>query len=242
MRKVYLIAVVCALIAGFATFLFAKELSEKSSFLDAQKATVITAVAEVPQNTTITQENFAQYFTTSEIVSSYVLKDAITNTADAVNTVTRQTLYPGEQLTLNKLITSESDDATLSLTLPDGYVAYPISAAGTESADGYISIGDKVDVYVFSGNTARIPLSNLEVLRVSNKAANVTAETDGTEINEYSTLTLIVTEQQALDLMEIENGGENFKLVLKPRVSGSVTEKLDKEKNNNENAAYAAVE
>jgi hypothetical protein len=37
MKKVYLIAVIVALIAGFATFLFANELSERSSFMDAKK-------------------------------------------------------------------------------------------------------------------------------------------------------------------------------------------------------------
>lgn len=227
MKKVYLIAVVCALIAGFATFLFANELSEKSSYLDAEKVSVVTAIAAVPQNTTITIDNFSQYFEVKEVISSYVLPEAITDSNEALNTVTRQAIYPGEQLTKNKLITSESDDATLSLTLPTGYVAYPIAAAGVNSADGYIAVGDKVDVYVYSGNSVSVPLSNLEVLKVSSYAANETAETDGTKITEYSTLTLIVTEEQAVQLMEIEKGSNSYKLVLKPRVSGSVLDKAE---------------
>lgn len=224
MKKVYLIAVICALIAGFATFLFATEISQKSSYVDAQKVPVVTAITQVPQNTTITAENFSQFFEVREVVASYALEGAISNSNDALDAITRQTLFAGEQLTTNKLITAESDDATLSLVLPDGYVAYPIVAGGTNAADGYISVGDKVDVYVYIGNTVSIPLSDLEVLKVSNYAANATAETDGSKIMDYSTLTLIVTEEQAQELMQIEKGANTYKLVLKPRVSsgGSV--------------------
>jgi Flp pilus assembly protein CpaB len=214
MKKVYLIAVIVALIAGFATFLFANELSERSSFMDAKKTTVVTAIADVPQNVTITADNFATYFAEQEYIDSYVLNGAITSGQDALNTVTRYAVFRGEQLTSNKLITSDSEDATLSLTIPEGYVAYPIAASGTNAADGYIAVGDKVDIYVYQGMT------NLEVFKVSNNTANKTAEANNSEITDYSTLTFIVTEAQAQQLFEIENGGAKYKLVLKPRVSG----------------------
>ena len=220
MKKVYLIAVIVALIAGFATFLFANELSERSSFTDAKKTTVVTAIADVPQNVTITADNFATYFAEQEYIDSYVLNGAITSGQDALNTVTRYAVFKGEQLTSNKLITSDSEDATLSLTIPEGYVAYPIAASGTNAADGYIAVGDKVDIYVYQGMTTTIPMSNLEVFKVSNNTANKTAEANNSEITDYSTLTFIVTEAQAQQLFEIENGGARYKLVLKPRVSG----------------------
>ncbi len=247
MKKVYLVAVVFALVAGFATFLFANEISERASYADAKKVTVVTAITDVPQNTTITQDNYATYFADSEVVSDYVLKGAVTDSAMPIGTVTRQTVYAGEQLTENKLITADSDDATLSLTIPDGYVAYPISGGGVKAADGYISIGDKVDVYTFSGSTTTIPLKDLEVLRVSTNSANVDAENNGTEITEYSTLTLVVTEEQAVALMDIENGDKEYKLVLKPRVGGSVMEKqktatTDKSKSDENTGDYQQVD
>ena len=48
MKKVYLIAIVFALIAGFATFMFASDISEKLSYKDANKVTVYVAKQEVP--------------------------------------------------------------------------------------------------------------------------------------------------------------------------------------------------
>lgn len=219
MKKVYLIAVVFALIAGFATFLFASELSEKISYQDAEKKTVAVAIVDIPANTTINSENFATYFEMKDVISTYALDGAVENSSKAIDTITRQQIFKGEQLTENKLITADSDDATLSLTLPSGYVAYPIKASGTNGGDGFFAVGDKVDIYLYNGATTDVPLSNLEVLVVSTKADNDTAETDGTSINSYSTITLLVTEEQARILSEIEYSGAKYKLVLKPRVA-----------------------
>lgn len=219
MKKVYLIAVVFALIAGFATFLFASELSERISYQDAEKKTVAVAIVDIPANTTINAENFATYFEMRDVISTYALDGAIVNSSKAIDTITRQQIFKGEQLTENKLITADSDDATLSLTLPSGYVAYPIKASGTNGGDGFFAVGDKVDIYLYNGATTDVPLSNLEVLVVSTKADNDTAETDGTSINSYSTITLLVTEEQARILSEIEYSGAKYKLVLKPRVA-----------------------
>ena len=160
MKKVYLIAIVFALIAGFATFMFASDISEKLSYKDANKVTVYVAKQEVPANSTISTENFDTYFEAKEIVSDYKLSDALTNTAESNNAITRQTLYKGEQLTKSKLITSDSSDATLSLKIPDGCVTYSITASGTNSGDGYFAPGDKVDIYVYNGAQTQIPLKN----------------------------------------------------------------------------------
>ena len=233
MKKVYLIAIVFALIAGFATFMFASDISEKLSDKDAKQ--------EVPANSTISTENFDTYFEAKEIVSDYKLSDALTNTAESNNAITRQTLYKGEQLTKSKLITSDSSDATLSLKIPDGCVTYSITASGTNSGDGYFAPGDKVDIYVYNGAQTQIPLKNLEILMVSSKADNDTAETDGKTINSYSTLTLLVTQAQAEKLMSIEYGGSKYKLVLKPRAVDSTQDKIGN-KNNSTTTANNSVD
>ncbi len=222
MKKVYLIAVVFALIAGFATFMFAKELSDKASYVDAQKKSVVVAIKDVPKSTTITAENFVEFFKVQDVVESYCLPNAIQSQDDAMNIVIRQDLYTGEQLTTKKIITKDSKEATLSLVLPDGYVAYPVSAGGTQAADGFIAVGDKVDFYVYEGNQATVPLSDLEVLKVSNRAVNRDAQANNTEIVDYSSITLIVTEEQAEQIMQIENSGSKYKLVLKPRSASNI--------------------
>ncbi len=236
MKKVYLIAVVFALIAGFATFLFASELSDRISYQDAEKKTVAVALVDVPANTTINAENFGTYFEMKDVVSSYALDGAVVDSSKVIGTITRQQIFKGEQLTSKKLITADSDDATLSLTLPSGYVAYPIKASGTNGGDGFFAVGDKVDVYLFNGAKTDVPLSNLEVLVVSTKSDNDTAESDGKSINSYSTITLLVTEEQAKVLNEIESSNAKYKFVLKPRVAN-----LDDIKDNSGEQTTAAA-
>ena len=222
MKIVYLIAVIVALVAGFSTFMFAKELSDKASFVDAQKKSVVVAIKDVPKSTTVTSENFVEFFKVKDVIESYCLPGAIQSQEAAMNIVVSQDIYAGEQLTAKKIINKDSDKATLSLGLPSGYVAYPVSAGGVQAADGFISVGDKVDFYVYQGNQATIPLQDLEVLKVSTKAVNSDAQVNNYEINDYSSITLIVTEAQAAQIMEIENSGSKYKLVLKPRSASNI--------------------
>ena len=60
MKKVYLIAVIFALIAGFATYFFATEIDKKTTIKDADTVAVIVPVADMPKNSTITEEMFAE--------------------------------------------------------------------------------------------------------------------------------------------------------------------------------------
>ena len=60
MKKVYLIAVVFALVAGFATYFFASEIDKKSTFKDAEMVTVFVPVADMDRNVTITEDMFLE--------------------------------------------------------------------------------------------------------------------------------------------------------------------------------------
>lgn len=116
----------------------------------------------------------------------------------------------------------------LSLKLPKGRVAYSFNAASVIGADGYISEGDKVDVLVYDGvsQKSRIAYKNLDILRVSTATASKTASESGKTVTDYNTLTVSVTEKQALKLYKIENEN-SFKLVLKHRENVVTTQKAD---------------
>lgn len=227
MKKVYLIAVVFALIAGFATYFFASEIDKKTTIKDADTVEVIVPVNDISQNSSITEEMFAEdagIFTKKTVVAADVNTETVVTKQDQlIGKVTIDPLYAGEPINIKRIEDLGGADVALSLKLPKGKVAYSFNAASVTSVDGYINEGDKVDVLVYDGNKkkSKVAYKNLPILRVSTATASKNASASGTTLTEYSTLTVVVTEKQALALYKIENES-TFKLVLKHRNNAPV--------------------
>lgn len=222
MKKVYLIAVVIALIAGFATYYFATEINKKTTIKDADTITVYVPVEDMDQNITITEDMFAEdatTFTTKTILADdTVVEDVVTSQEQLVDMVTVDKLYAGEPINSKRLQSIDGADVALSLKLPKGKVAYSFSAGSVTSVDGYINEGDTVDVLVYDGTKQKstVKYKDLKILRVSTATASINASKSGTTLTEYSTLTVEVTEKEALQLYDIENQG-GYKLILNHR-------------------------
>ena len=230
MKKVYLIAVIVAIIAGVATYMFATEIDSKTKFKDAEMVTVLVPTADIDKNVEITADMFEgdnPQIVTKEILAAdstdnYVKAQTdLIDDANNVHMVTVDKLYANEPINKNRLEDKNGDDVALSLKLPKGMVAYSFDAASVKSVDGYISEGDTVDVLVNKTDDAgnvktEIAYKDLKILRVSTNADNSTASQNGTKITTYSTLTVEVTKKQALKLYEIENKYD-YKLILNPR-------------------------
>lgn len=227
MKKVYLIAVVFALIAGFATYFFASEIDKKTTIKDADTVEVIVPVNDMSQNSSITEEMFAEdagIFTKKTVVAADVNTETVVTEQDQlIGKVTIDPLYAGEPINIKRIEDLGGADVALSLKLPKGKVAYSFNAGSVTSVDGYINEGDKVDVLVYDGNKkkSKVAYKNLPILRVSTATASKNASASGTTLTEYSTLTVVVTEKQALALYKIENES-TFKLVLKHRNNAPV--------------------
>lgn len=230
MKKVYLIAVIFALIAGFATYFFATEIDKKTTIKDADTVAVIVPVADMPKNSTITEDMFAEdagVFETKTVVADDVTGDVATDKEQLINQVTVDPLYANEPINTKRLESIDGSDVALSIKLPKGKVAYSFNAASVTGADGYISEGDTVDVLVYDPEkkTSKIAYKDLEILRVSTATASKTASESGKIVTDYNTLTVSVTEKQALKLYKIENES-TFKLVLKHRNNMPSTTKV----------------
>ena len=227
MKKVYLIAVVFALIAGFATYFFASEIDKKSTIKDADTVEIIVPVNDMSQNSSITEEMFAEdagVFTKKTVVAADVNTETVVTEQDQlIGKVTIDPLYAGEPINVNRVEALDGADVALSLKLPKGKVAYSFSAASVTSVDGYINEGDKVDVLVYDADAkkSKVAYKNLPIMRVSTATESKNASASGTALTEYSTLTVEVTEKQALALYKIENEN-SFKLVLKHRNNAPV--------------------
>ena len=221
MKKVYLIAVVFALLAGFATYMFATQIDKKSTIKDADTVAVVIALQDIPKNTIITDAMFAEdagYFTIkSDVVATDATPAPISDYSQIAGMITAVDIYAGEQMNEHKFISSDDENVGLSFKLSPNKVAYSFSAGSTTGVDGYICAGDTVDIIIYStdknGNSkSEVAYSNLKVIRISSASEQ---SADG-KITSYGTLTVEVTEKQALQLYKIER--ENtFKLILNSR-------------------------
>lgn len=221
MKKVYLIAVVFALIAGFATYYFASEIQSKTTIKDAKMVTVYVPSEDIPANSKITADMLqgdAPKFVQKDVVAADATDDAVKTQEDLVDKVTVDPLYAGEVVNSKRLEDIDGTNVALSLKLPEGKVAYSFAAGSVTSVDGYIREGDTVDVIVYDSDKkeSEVKYKDLKILRVSTSSANNSASANGSSITEYSTLTVEVSEDEALDLYNIENQ-HTYKLVLNHR-------------------------
>ena len=224
MKKVYLIAVVFALIAGFATYFFASEIDKKTTIKDADTVEVIVPVNDMSQNSSITEEMFAEdagIFTKKTVVAADVNTETVVTEQDQlIGKVTIDPLYAGEPINIKRIEDLGGADVALSLKLPKGKVAYSFNAGSVTSVDGYIREGDTVDVIVYEQKDEKgkseVKYKDLKILRVSNAQDSVTASQSGQPLNAYSTLTVEVTKDEALQLYDIEQN-YTYKLILNPR-------------------------
>ena len=189
MKKVYLIAVIVAIIAGVATYMFATEINSKTKFKDAEMVTVLVPTADIEKNVEITADMFEgdnPQIVTKEILAAdatdnYVKAQTdLVDDAKDVHMITVDKLYANEPINKNRLEDKNGDDVALSLKLPKGMVAYSFDAGSVKSVDGYISEGDTVDVLVSKTDDqgkvkTEIAYKGLKILRVSTNADNSTA-------------------------------------------------------------------
>ena len=234
MKKVYLIAVVFALLAGLATYMFANQIDKKTTYKDAETVKVVVALKDIPKNTLITDDMFAEdagYFTTRNFVTEAATPEYVDSYDKILDKVTIVDIYANEQLSNHKFVGTDDTEVGLSYKLSPGKVAISFSASATNGVDGYICPGDVVDIITYENNegkaASKVAYKGLRILRVSNATANVGAETSDAKITDYSTLTVEVSEAQAQKLYEIVKS-KDFTLVLN---SKRTTEKKDNAQN-----------
>lgn len=221
MKKVYLIALICALAAGIATFMFAREVSNRAIGKSDKLQEVVVAIKDVPAGTKIEEDNVSKYFITKQVA----VDDATLNSASNFKSITGKTvtenIYAGEQLNTSRFMKSDGSNGGVSYTLEEGMVAYSIEAKESTGVDGYIKPGDLVDIISIEQKTGKsvIALEGIKVMAVSIS----TAEEEG--ISGYESVTLEVSKGQAEELYEVEALAEGnkykfgYKILLSPKIA-----------------------
>ena len=231
MKRVYLIALIVALIAGATTYWFANNLVKSTKIEGRDTKEVLVALVDIPSGTKITKEDEQTKFVKKNIVVDYATPGAIANFDDIVGRVLKAEILMNEQISSTKFMDENSDEAGLSYNMIQDEYGYSIIAEGVQGVDGYIIPGDSIDILVDDATAEALEgidvedFTNLEVLKVGSKQVVADAQTDKKgdgNINTYTSFTLRVNKEIAEELFQLESTAERidgtFKFILHSRV------------------------
>ena len=214
MKRIYLIALISALVAGIATYMFAQSVISNND-PNKDKTEIVYAIADVPAGTQVTANNVNNFFSTRMIDNGAIVDGAVRSLDEVIGNTSSGYIYAGEQVSIKRFGTEQESNAGLSYNLADGMVAYSMTADGVTGVDGYILPGDTVNVLAMKTGdgkaTVDTVLSDVKVLKISTNDVIVT----------YSSITFELSYDDANILYEVENSGEysGYKLILNKRTA-----------------------
>ncbi len=213
MKKIYLIAAVIALVAGFATYFFAMELKTSKIVTGVDKATVLVAIQDIKEDTILTKEMFQEI----ELPQTAVSFGTISDVNDVIGYMATDKILKGEQLMARRIarVGDERADKRLSYELSNGMYAYTITVEAENSVGFFIKEKDIINIYNRATPAAEPVLSNITVIRVSDYVSNVQQDA-GVAITAYTSITLALTKEQISKIMAIDS----LRVTLVPYVEG----------------------
>ena len=209
MKKIYLIAAVIALVAGFATYFFASELKTSKIVTGVDEATVLIAVQDIKEDTILTKEMFQEI----KLPQTAVSYGTVSNINDVIGYMATDEILKGEQLMARKvaLIGNEKAKGRLSYELGNGMYAYTMTVEIENAIAYFLKENDMVNIYNAAVPAAEPVLQNVPVIRISNYPANI-QQNSGVEITSFAEVTFVLSKDQIPKLMAL-NGAIRMVLV-----------------------------
>lgn len=207
MKKIKLIALFAALIAGFGIYQLLREISKPQ---ETPRTTVVVASVDIRENTLIT----ADMVELRPVATEALLPNYVRDLDSVVGMVLSSNVYAGEQIVTNRLVRMGENDSqsnTLAYVVEPGMRAISISVNQVSGVSHLIKPGNMVDLivnYAYEEETegaqqtktvtaSRMMIQNKRVLAVGS-----TLSKEGEP--EYITLTLEVTPQEAVEISYAE--------------------------------------
>lgn len=147
MKKIILIALIAALLAGALLYVWLGNVEARNTPPAPQQeptVTVYLTAVEIPAFTPLKQEHVTEVNYPARLVP----ENAATDPRDIAGKVCSTDLVPGQMLLLDMLGSLEEKAPGLSYRIPEGMRAMTISITGTAGVDGYILAGDRIDLLV----------------------------------------------------------------------------------------------
>lgn len=231
MKKLKLAALFAALIVGLGLYQFLQEIKTPQ---EAPHTTVVVAAVDIPENTQITTE----MVTLRSVSDDSLLENYILDPQSVVGMVMTSDAYTGEQIIRDRLVRvgeTASDRKTLAYALNPGMRAISIFIDQDTGFANLLKPGNRVDVLAnYSHEETRpvlneedqlewvqVPTSQLLAQNVSILAVGTAMDKNGAE--EYTTVTLEVTPQDALNISAVSWWG-NIRLLLRSPLDDEIVQ------------------
>ena len=201
MKKIYLLALIVAIIAGLSTYYFASSIQKQAQVSAEDKQFVVVAAVSIAADTIIT----ADMVQSIELPSQAIHANAVKSLTDAIGKINQYPVASQEQILSSRLQEKSEDNKRLSYSIEPGYRAITLSVDSVSGVAGFIIPGDHIDLIINTTvdeiNESRYQVENLLVLRLGN---NVPAEEQGAM---YQTMTVAATPEQILKINHGINNG-----------------------------------
>ncbi|MBR5537199.1 MAG: Flp pilus assembly protein CpaB [Clostridia bacterium] len=231
MKKLKILALLAAVIVGLGVYRFMEELSKPQ---EVPHTSVVVAAVDIPENTQITAEMLRM----QSISDDSLLKNYITDPQLAIGMVISSDVYAGEQLVTDRLIKLGETSAaknTLAYNLEPGMRAITISINSETGLMNFLKPGNRVDLVANYTRTelrpalldptvqeeVSIPTAQLLAQNINILAVGTVMNKDGAA--EYSSVTLEVTMEDALNINAVSSWGD-IRLLLRSPLDNSTVE------------------
>ncbi len=228
MRKIYLFAVIFALIAGFATYFFVNSLQHNSAVTGVQEADVLVAVVDIDKDTVVTSDMFQ----VMKLPVDSITYGTLVNVQQVNGYLATEKIHKGEQVLASKLTDLREGDTglesngeyRLSYHLGEGKYAYTIAVNDSNSVAYFLRAGDYINIYNRLEDASKNPvLKNIRVLEIGTYSDHKMVKA-GVETTTYLLLTLSLDEKQIETLMELDRTMDvdnDLRIALVPYAEGA---------------------
>lgn len=213
MKRIYLVALLFAILTGIAVFNYSQYLQNS---LQEEKGVAVVATKKIPPNTLITEDMIALKGLPQEAINSLAIKEL----SQAKGYITSVAIEADEQILTSRLNKKGNDSAGLAYTLPKGKRAITIEVDDITGVAGFIKKSNHVDVIAVFMMDEMI---NEKMQKVS-KSVLLLQDTEVLEIDSadadkkspgYKNITVAVTPEEAVKLFYAQTNGK-ITVVLRP--------------------------
>ncbi len=236
MKKVILFALIMAIVAGALLYFYLDNL-EQDTVVEVVYEDVLVAAVDIPAYSVIT----ADMLTLTQVPEGTSHPLAAHSVSEAVGFVTEGLIVAGEEILPSKLKQQGQDDSGMSYIIPEGMRAVTISVDEVSGVAGFVQRGDYVDVLAYTTTTydpeettttettdgtteeeeteqgtTVVAAQNVCVAAVGTSLKD-SASADGTTAEIYSSITLLLTPE---DAMRVIQGAKSGIVTIVLRASG----------------------
>lgn len=213
MKKIYLIALLFAVLTAIAVFNYAQYLQNS---MQTPKGAVVSALIRIPENTLITEDMIELKKLPQEAINPL----GAASTSLVAGRITNSAIEAGEQILTVRLNEKGKENGGLTYTIPKGHRAITVEVTNITGVAGYIKKTNHVDVIaslmmdsIINEKTEKVAKTTLllqdrEVLETG--PASAEKGTVG-----YANITLAVTPEEAVRLFYAQTNGK-LTVVLRP--------------------------